>query len=266
MTLDRADNRSKDLGESELQIIAPPTFSDTQGESDAEISSDYPHKVIVNIVRQLLEMASDDRELTSIDKDTLSDVLRYGNVTKVAELHHLPLSTVSTRLQGAFHRLTRQMTVWQNDKQQIAQLHQQLSQQQAAARAMMSDIEAQEAEMKRLRAENEQLRLQLDQAGDSLHKPKLTLRKLTPLLKKRLARDLEKVAFPIDIVRQLNDHSIFKVSDLIQQSETDLSQLDGLTPDSIEKIKDHLHFMRFQLNTDIIYVEALDDYYLKEKL
>ena len=204
-------------------------------------------------------MASDDRELTSIDKDTLSDVLRYGNVTKVAELHHLPVSTVSTRLKGAFHRLTRQMTVWQND-------HQQLSQQQATARAMMSDIEAQEEEMKRLRAENEQLRLQLDQAGDSLHKPKLTLRKLTPLLKKRLARDLEKVAFPIDIVRQLNDHSIFKVSDLIQLSETDLLQLGGLTPDSIEKIKDHLHFMRFQLNTDIIYVEALDDYYLKEKL
>ena len=201
MTLDRADNRPKDLGESELQINTPPIFSDAQGESDAEINSDYPHKVIVNIVRQLLEMASDDRELTSIDKDTLSDVLRYGNVTKVAELHHLPVSTVSTRLQGAFHRLTRQMTVWQND-------HQQLSQQQATARAMMSDIEAQEEEMKRLRAENEQLRLQLDQAGDSLHKPKLTLRKLTPLLKKRLARDLEKVAFPIDIVRQLNDHSI----------------------------------------------------------
>lgn len=211
-------------------------------------------------------MASDDRELTSIDKDTLSDVLRYGNLTKVAELHHLPVSTVSTRLQGAFHRLTRQMTVWQNDKQQIAQLHQQLSQQQATARAMMSDIEAQEAENKQLRAENELLRLKLNKAGDDHHKPKQNLRKLTPQMKRRLARDLEKVAFPIDIVRQLNDHSIFKVSDLIQLSETDLLQLGGLTPDSIEKIKEHLHYMRFQLNTDIIYVEALDDYYLKEKL
>ncbi len=217
-------------------------------------------------MRQLLEMASDDRELTSIDKDTLSDVLRYGNLTKVAELHHLPVSTVSTRLQGAFHRLTRQMTVWQNDKQQIAQLHQQLSQQQATARAMMSDIEAQEAENKQLRAENELLRLKLNKAGDDHHKPKQNLRKLTPQMKRRLARDLEKVAFPIDIVRQLNDHSIFKVSDLIQLSETDLLQLGGLTPDSIEKIKEHLHYMRFQLNTDIIYVEALDDYYLKEKL
>ena len=95
--------------------------------------------------------------------------------------------------------------------------------------------------------------------------PQVNLRKLTPKLKRRIAHKLEDVAFPVDIIRQLNAHNIFKVSELIQQSETDLSQFDGLTPKHIDKIRQHLSYMRLQLGTDILYVDALGDYYLKEK-
>jgi len=96
--------------------------------------------------------------------------------------------------------------------------------------------------------------------------PKVNLRKLTPKLKRRLARKLEDVAFPIAIVRQLNAHGIFRISDLIQQSEADLSQFDGLTPEHIGKLQQHLSFMRLHLGTDILYVDALGDYYLKETI
>ena len=127
-------------------------------------------------------------------------------------------------------------------------------------------IASQAAEIERLRAENERLQSLLDKMGGNQPQPQVNLRKLTPKLKRRLAHKLEDVAFPIDIIRRLNAHNIFKVSELIQQSETDLSQFDGLTPEHIGKIKQHLDFMRLQLDTDILYVDALGDYYLKEKI
>lgn len=125
-------------------------------------------------------------------------------------------------------------------------------------------IASQAAEIERLRAENERLQSQIDKMGGYQPQPQVNLRKLTPKLKRRIAHKLEDVAFPVDIIRQLNAHNIFKVSDLIQQSETDLSQFDGLTPKHIDKIRQHLSYMRLQLGTDILYVDALGDYYLKE--
>ena len=148
----------------------------------------------------------------------------------------------------------------------INSLNQRISELEEMVCSKTNVIETQASEIEKLRAENERLQSLLEEKDAPQDLPKYNFRKLTPQLKRRVSHKLDEVAFPRDIIRRLNAHQIFKVSDLIRCSEADLSQLDGLTADHIDKIKKHLSFMRLQLDTEILYVDGLGDYYLKEMI
>jgi uncharacterized coiled-coil protein SlyX len=75
---------------------------------------------------------------------------------------------------------------------------------------------------------------------------------------------LEDIGLPSDIAEKLSARSITKVFDLIRLSESQLSRIDGITPTDRDTIVTTLRLVGLRPAMDIRWVEALQEYYIKD--
>lgn len=75
---------------------------------------------------------------------------------------------------------------------------------------------------------------------------------------------LEDIGLPSDIAEKLSARSITKVYDLIRLSVSQLSRIDGISPLDCDTIIATLRLVGLHTAMDIRWVEALQEYYIKD--
>ena len=240
------------------------------------------HKVcpqFIKVVSRLLEMADEDYSLlTPIDRETLRDVLACGSIAKVAKKQHQSESNIRIKTNKAIDALNKQMKVWQAPHQRLMEqgkLIQVLSkalEKEKKNRELvkkltdMLDVQAHKYSM--LEAENRALKDEITnlKAERPLmdYQSSTTMVKADEKTKRTLRLFLGEIKIPQKIANKLKDYNIETVYDLVRYNEDQLSRLGIISKAELQRINKGLEKTGLTLGTDVRWVEASQEYYIKK--
>ena len=153
-------------------------------------------------------------------------------------------------------------------KRQIGRLSRRIEELEMKIADQKQTITSQAARCHQLDEENRQLREQifhLKAIQPTLLSVKSSgLEKADATTTRTLNSRLEDIGLPSDIAEKLSARSITKVYDLIRLPESQLSRIDGITPNDRDTIVTSLRLVGLRPNMDIRWVEALQEYYIKD--
>ena len=237
------------------------------GGKETDFSSVNPH--IIRLVSHLLDMADADYTLlTPIDKETLRDVLHYGSVERVARLQKVSRETIRSHTVKAIDALTRQIRVWEAPHQKLVEQSQRIQELEKDLATQKRLVTAQVSKHQKLEEENSHLRLQLNllqppQPQTAAQSTKGMIKVAEPM-KRLLNSPLEEIRIPSHIVSKLNAHDIRRVYDLVRFRESHLARLEGITYSDLSRINRCLTIARLHLDTDVRWLDAQQEYYMKK--
>lgn len=240
------------------------------------------HKVcpqFIKVVSRLLEMADEDYSLlTPIDRETLRDVLACGSIAKVAKKQHQSESNIRIKTNKAIDALNKQMKVWQAPHQRLMEqgkLIQVLSkalEKEKKNRELvkkltdMLDVQAHKYSM--LEAENRALKQEI--INLKTERPLMDSQSLNSYIKadekttRMLRHTLEEIKIPSKLANKLKAYNVETVYDLVRYNEEQLSRLRIISATDLQRINQALKKTGLTLGTDVRWVEAAQEYYIKK--
>lgn len=115
-----------DLKSNEIDKFTPPSHSDKTGEAVTSSTSESLNFYLIRLVRQLLDMAVANTDLSPVDKETLEKLLRYDSVAAIARQKHMTPEAVRLRVVKCMSALTDIINAWQEPSQKISSLQQRI--------------------------------------------------------------------------------------------------------------------------------------------
>lgn len=248
--------------------VLPPSI----GESEDEDYSCAPiNFYIIRLVCQLLDMADEDYTiLTPIDKETLRDLLRYGSAEKVAKLQHKTASLIRMRANKAVDTLIRQVKVWQEPHHMLVGLNQRVHELEKTLESQNVRLTTLTRKNKELEDENRRLQQLLISRGYRVNIEPVAPQEPSGLtlveepMKRLLKSSLEDINIPDSTIVKLNIHNIHSVYDLVRCDEKHVYHLKGMGYKDLSNISSALTNTGLHLGTDVRWIDALEEFYIKK--
>lgn len=212
-------------------------------------------------------MADEDYSvLTPIDRETLRDVLACGSIDKVAKKQHKSQQAIRERVNKAIDTIVRQVRVWQAPHRKLVSLNKRVLDLEKNLESQKNLLASQTMRCAKLEKENFELKEKIkNHEFDTPQDPFATGLTLVDDRTRRLLKsDLEEIHIPSLLVSKLHAHNIRKVYDLVRYKEKDLARLDGIGFSDLLKINRHLKPTGLTLGTDVRWVEASQEYYIRK--
>lgn len=218
--------------------------------------------------------------LTPIDRETLRDVLACGSIKQVAKKQHQSEDSIRYKVNKAIDALTRQMKVWQEPHQKLSEQGKRI---QELEKALVNDKKNQELVKKLsniidsqahkfIMLESENLRLKEEIACLKSEWPPVDSQITNNYVKAdektthMLGLFLKEIKIPSRIADKLKSYEIETVYDLVRYSEEQLLHLRIISNSDLLRIKKKLKKTGLTLGTDVRWVEAAQEYYIRKKL
>ena len=225
-------------------------------------------------------MADEDYSLlTPIDRETLRDVLACGSIAKVAKKLHQSESNIRIKTNKAIDALNKQMKVWQAPHQRLMEQGKLI---QVLSKALenekknrelvkkltdMLDVQAHKYSM--LEAENRALKQEI--INLKAERPLMDSQSLNSYVKadekttRMLRHTLEEIRISSKLANKLKAYNVETVYDLVKYSEEQLSRLRIISATDLQRINQALKKTGLTLGTDVRWVEASQEYYIKKE-
>lgn len=223
-------------------------------------------------------MADEDYSLlTPIDRETLRDVLACGSIAKVAKKQHQSEANIRIKTNKAIDALNKQMKVWQAPHQRLMEQGKLI---QVLSKALenekknrelvkkltdMLDVQAHKYSM--LEAENRALKQEI--INLKAERPLMDSQSLNSYVKadekttRMLRHTLEEIKISSKLANKLKAYNVETVYDLVKYSEEQLSRLRIISATDLLRINQALKKTGLTLGTDVRWVEASQEYYIK---
>ena len=224
-------------------------------------------------------MADEDYTVLSpFDRETLRDVLAYNSIKELAKKKHKPARTIYSRVNTALDSLTRQMKVWQAPHQKLLEQGRRIHELEIALEndkrnrelvkklTDMLDVQAHKYSM--LEAENRALKQEI--INLKAERPLMDSQSLNSYVKadekttRMLRHTLEEIRISSKLANKLKAYSIETVYDLVRYSEEQLSRFRIISATDLLRITQALKKTGLTLGTDVRWVEAAQEYYIKK--
>lgn len=233
---------------------------------------------IIKLVSRILDMADGDYSvLTPINRETLRDVLACGSIEKVAKKQHQSDSNIRIKANKAIDALNKQMEIWQAPHQKLLEQGRRIHELEIALEndkrnrelvkklTNMLDVQAHKYSM--LEAENRALKQEI--VNLKAERPLMDPQSINSYVKAEektklmLKRTLKEIKISIKLVDKLKFLQIETVYDLVRYSEEQLSRLRIISNTDLRRINQALKKTGLTLGTDVRWVEASQEYYIK---
>lgn len=278
MTVKAKDLPTSHLNLNEIEKNAPPNSLELGKGKDGRPANNVCPQII-KLVSRLVEMADEDYTLlTPIDREALRDVLACGSTAKVAKKQHKSEVHVLNKIKKAIDVLTDQMKVWQDPHQKLMEQGKRIQELEIALEndkknrelvkrlTNMVDVQAHRYSM--LEAENRALKDEITnlKAERPLmdYQSSTTMVKADEKTKRTLRLFLGEIKIPQKIANKLKDYNIETVYDLVRYNEDQLSHLRIISKTELQRINKGLEKTGLALGTDVRWVEASQEYYIRK--
>lgn len=226
-------------------------------------------------------MADEDYSLlTPIDRETLRDVLACGSIAKEAKKQHQSEANIRIKTNKAIDALNKQMKVWQAPHQRLMEqgkLIQVLSKalenekkNRELVKKLTDMIDVQAHKYSMLEAENRALKQEI--INLKAERPLMDSQSLNSYIKadekatRMLRHTLEEIKISSKLANKLKAYNVETVYDLVRYSEEQLSRLRIISATDLQRINQALKKTGLTLGTDVRWVEASQEYYIKKSL
>lgn len=255
----------------------PPPLELRPGKVGRPVSAVVPQ--IIKIVSRLMDMADEDyTHLTPVDRETLRDLLTCGSIAQLAQKKCKPITTIHNRASKALAAMTRQMEIWQAPHQRLkeqAKLIQVLSKalenekkNRELVKKITNLLDVQAYKYSMLEAENQALKQEITNL--KAERPLIDPQSLNNYVKadkittRMLRRTLEEIRISSKLAYKLKGYNIETVYDLVRYSEERLTHLRIISATELQRINKSLKKTGLTLGTDVRWVEASQEYYIRK--
>jgi hypothetical protein len=254
--------------------VLPPPIGGGKDTEDTPVNS-----YIIKLVSRLLDMADEGYDiLTPIDRETLRDVLALGSIEKVAKKQHKSDSYIRTKVNKAIDALTNQMKLWQDSHQKLMEQSKRIQELEKALEIQTNNEEHTE-NLSNIVETMAQRYCSIAKENRNLKEEIINLRAvLTPVelpnsssmvkadekAQRMLKLHLEDINIPSDIANKLKDNNITTIYDLVRYDENQLLRFRDIGYSDLKKITKRLIKTGLSLGTDVRWVEAAQEYYIKK--